>query len=52
MTAGRLDRSGHELVFAEDFDGSALDDSRWVPHYLPQWTTPDRSAARYDLRPG
>ncbi len=52
MTAGRLDRSGHELVFAEDFDGSALDDSRWVPHYLPQWTTPDRSAARYELHPG
>ena len=52
MTAGRLDRSGYELVFAEDFDGSALDESRWVPHYLPQWTTADRSAARYDLHPG
>ena len=22
---------------------------RWVEHYLPQWTTPERSAARYDL---
>jgi hypothetical protein len=20
----------------------------WIPHYLPHWTTPDRSAARYD----
>ena len=48
----RLDRSGYELVFADDFDGPVLDRSRWVPHYLPQWTTPDRSAARYDLRPG
>jgi hypothetical protein len=52
VTAGRLDRSGYELVFAEDFDGPALDEDRWVPHYLPQWTTPDRSAARYDLRAG
>jgi hypothetical protein len=48
----RLDRSAYELVFAEDFDGPALDESRWVPHYLPQWTTPDRSSARYDLHAG
>ena len=52
MTGGRLDRSGYELVFAEDFDGPRLDETRWVPHYLPQWTTPDRSAARYELHPG
>ena len=48
----RLDRSGYELEFAEDFTGPELDPGRWVPHYLPQWTTPDRSAARYDLLPG
>jgi hypothetical protein len=39
-------------VFAEDFTAEELDTTRWVPHYLPQWTTPDRSAARYDLSPG
>ena len=49
---GRLDRSRYELVFADDFPGPQLDAGRWVPHYLPQWTTPDRSAARYDLHPG
>lgn len=43
--------AGWEPVFAEDFTGP-LDGARWVPHYLPQWTTPDRSAARYDLHPG
>ena len=52
VTAKPLDRSAYELVFAEDFDAPALDETRWVPHYLPQWTTPDRSAARYDLHPG
>ena len=41
-----------QIVFADDFDGAELDASRWVPHYLPQWTTPDRSAARYELHPG
>jgi len=47
-----IDRSAYEPVFADDFDAPVLDESRWVPHYLPQWTTPDRSAARYELHPG
>ena len=48
----RLDRSVFELEFGEDFTGEALDPRRWVPHYLPHWTTPERSAARYELCPG
>jgi hypothetical protein len=52
VTEKILDRSGFELVFAEDFDQPELDGTRWVPHYLPQWTTPDRSAARFELHPG
>jgi hypothetical protein len=47
-----LDRSRLELEFDEDFAGDALDPQRWIAHYLPHWTTPERSAARYDLRPG
>jgi len=35
------------------FPGPDLDRERWVDHYLPHWTTPERSAARYDFcRPG
>src|SRR3954453_11587868 len=47
-----LDRSRFRLEFDEDFAGEALDPERWIAHYLPQWTTPERSAARYDLSPG
>jgi hypothetical protein len=47
-----VDRTGYELAFDEDFAAPELDPSRWVAHYLPHWTTPERSAARYDLRPG
>ncbi|MCS5733711.1 glycoside hydrolase family 16 protein [Herbiconiux daphne] len=36
----------------DDFPGPALDAARWVDHYLPQWTTPERSAARYDFTDG
>ena len=47
-----LDRTRFELEFDEDFAGDALDTRRWIAHYLPQWTTPERSAARYELPPG
>ena len=45
----RVNRSGYELEFEERFDSTRLAPNRWVPHYLPQWTTPDRSMARFDL---
>jgi beta-glucanase (GH16 family) len=48
MGAG-LDRSTYELEFEERFDASELDPTRWVAHYLPQWTTPAQSAARFEL---
>jgi hypothetical protein len=40
------------LEFDERFEGPDLDAGRWVAHYLPHWTVPSRSAARYDLRDG
>jgi hypothetical protein len=42
-----LDRRLYELDFEELF--TSVDASRWLPHYLPHWTTPDRSAARFEL---
>jgi len=45
-----LDRTA--AGFVEDFAGPGLDAGRWVDHYLPQWTTPDRSRARYDRPAG
>ncbi|MEU8240771.1 glycoside hydrolase family 16 protein [Actinoplanes missouriensis] len=41
-----------EPDFADDFRGPGLSPQRWVDHYLPHWTTPDRSRARYDLDAG
>lgn len=43
----RLNRSGYRLVVDERFDGEQLDSTRWIDHYLPQWSTPDRTRARY-----
>jgi len=47
VTSRRLDRRLYELDFEERF--TTIDASRWLPHYLPHWTTPDRSGARFDL---
>ena len=47
-----LDRAGLELEFEDAFDGPRLDVRRWIPEYLPQWSTPDRTAARYEILDG
>ena len=51
-TPERLDRSRFELEFDESFNGHSLDPSRWIPAYLPHWSTPELTAARYDVRDG
>lgn len=38
------------LVFADEFDGSRLDTSVWLPHYLPAWSSRATTAATYELR--
>ncbi|MFF4656463.1 hypothetical protein [Streptomyces sp. NPDC001381] len=47
---GRLpDPPSHDPDFEDDFTARQLDENLWIDHYLPHWTTPDRSQARYDL---
>jgi len=36
--------------FVDTFSGANLRGKLWVGEYLPHWTTPDRSLARYDMR--
>jgi Glycosyl hydrolases family 16 len=45
-------KDGYELEFEDTFDGDALDEARWLPHYLPQWSSREASAARYHLDDG
>jgi hypothetical protein len=47
-----ISRMGYELEFEETFDGPALRLDRWLPYYLPQWSSRERSAARYDFVEG
>ena len=47
-----LARPGYRLDFHDEFDGAALDEGKWLPHYLPQWSSRRQSRARYSLKGG
>jgi hypothetical protein len=49
----RIKQTGDYALEVEDaFDGPALNRDLWLPHYLPQWSSRKRSAARYNLGDG
>ncbi len=41
--------AGRRLVFDERFDDLTGVEERWIPHYLPQWSSRERSRARWRL---
>jgi hypothetical protein len=43
---------GLELEFEDTFDGDALDQRRWLPYYLPHWSSRELAAARYSVAGG
>ena len=47
-----MDRDAYELEFEDAFDGPSLDVRRWLPFYLPQWSSRERAAARYEVGGG
>jgi hypothetical protein len=47
-----MTKAGYELEFEDTFDGEDLDRSRWLPYYLPQWSSREAAAARYRLGGG
>jgi hypothetical protein len=40
------------LEFDADFSGPELDLRQWLPYYLPQWSSRERTRARYDVGDG
>lgn len=37
------------MTFFDDFDKATLDTSRWIPVYLPQWSSVEATRPRYRL---
>lgn len=47
-----LDRTGYVLAFDDAFRGASLDETKWLPYYLPQWSSRERTHARYETGDG
>jgi Glycosyl hydrolases family 16 len=45
-------KAGYELEFEDRFEGDTLDRTRWLPWYLPQWSSREAAAARYEVGGG
>lgn len=45
-------KAGYVIEFDEDFTGEQLDTARWIPYYLPQWSTRAAAAARHRVSGG
>ena len=41
-----------ELEFEDTFESDTLDRARWLPYYLPHWSSRERAAARYEVGGG
>ena len=41
-----------ELEFEDTFESGELDTGRWLPYYLPHWSSRERAAARYEVGSG
>ncbi len=50
--AGFLSRDGYVLELDEDFGRPDLDHRRWLPCYLPHWSSRSASRARYEVGGG
>jgi hypothetical protein len=47
-----MDIDPFELEFEDTFGGDSLDLGKWIPYYLPQWSSRERAAARYEVADG
>ncbi|ABX06634.1 MAG TPA: glycoside hydrolase [Herpetosiphon sp.] len=49
LPANPLEKPGYRLDFQDEFATEQLDQAKWLPYYLPQWSSRERSTPRYHL---
>lgn len=47
--ANPREKAGYTLEFHDEFDSETLDTEKWIPYYLPQWSSREQSAPRYSI---
>ena len=48
--ANSEEKEGYTLEFSDTFQGAALDTMKWLPYYLPQWSSREQTKPRYSLQ--
>lgn len=51
-TPQQLDCTRYALEFSDDFEEPYLGASKWIPSYLPQWSSAERAKARFSIKSG
>lgn len=47
--SNQIEKEGYKLDFQDEFNTKELDSAKWLPYYLPQWSSRARSASNYNL---
>jgi len=42
-----INKQGYHLEFSDEFDQAKIDTDKWIPCYLPQWSSCERSKPNY-----
>lgn len=45
----RTEHHTYRLDFLDDFNSPTLDRSKWIPYYLPQWSSREKTQPRYRI---
>jgi hypothetical protein len=52
IAANALEKPGYKLVFNDEFNGDQINTGNWIPFYLPQWSSRERSKPEYRFDQG
>lgn len=47
-----IEKAGYVLDFQDEFDSSEIDPQKWVPYYLPQWSSRAQATHNYTFGDG
>jgi hypothetical protein len=47
-----IEKPNYYLDFGDEFSGAEIDTHKWIPYYLPHWSSKNMSKAEYDLKEG
>lgn len=50
--ANPIEKTGYVLEFHDEFEGTSLDTSKWLPFYLPHWSSRAATSPHYEIANG